>query len=113
VADIDLLMGADDARDLLRRTGAEAIATGGSDLFRSDLRGQFFAGTKPVDVMAGLRVNGAGGWLKVSLRTRREVRLEDSVLWVPEREELVTLFRLFGREKDLARAALLEALPGG
>jgi len=111
VADLDLLMMPDDARRLLQEAGLPAAPGATSALFRSELFGTIAGAALPIEVMGGLRVRGPGGWEAVTPATREPVRIGEAVLWVPSRGELIALLRRFGRAKDLARAALLEALP--
>jgi hypothetical protein len=112
VADIDLLADEADARAALEGADLAAAPGGGSELFRSAVFGTIPAAALPIEVMSGLSLRGAEGWRTVELRTRAPVRVGEAMLWVPERAELIALLRRFGRAKDLARAALLEALPG-
>jgi hypothetical protein len=112
VADVDLLCGEADARAVLAAPGLPAAPGGGSELFRSAVFGTIGAAL-PIEVMGGLALRSGKGWSRVTLATREPVRVGGATLWVPSRGELVALLRRFGRDKDLARAALLEALPRG
>lgn len=112
VADIDLLCDEGDARAVLACAGLAAAPGLPSDLFRSEVFGTV-AGALPLEVMGGLHLRGHGGWERVALATREAVRIGGATLWVPSRAELAALLRRFGRAKDMARAALLEALPPG
>lgn len=101
VADVDVLCGEVDARALIAALGGEVLAPAADPVFRSAVFGRCAATPLPVEVMAGLTVHGA----PVRLATRE---------WrggapTPLRAELAALLRRFGREKDLARAALLDA----
>lgn len=114
VADIDVLAQETDARAVLDRAGIAAAAGAGSERFRSAVLGRIAGGALPIEVMGGLSLHsGSAGWEPLSLRTREPVLLAGATLWVPARAELIELLRRFGRDKDLARAALLEAPPGG
>lgn len=112
VADIDLLMAPEDAQALLGDAAA-ARCEATSALFRSRVFGTVGEEPYRVEIMADLTVNTESGWRPVTLATREPARVGGATLWVPAREELIELLRLFGREKDLARAALLDALPPG
>jgi hypothetical protein len=60
--------------------------------------------------MAGLDVAVAGCWQRVEPRTRQRIMKSDGPLFVPDQQELLALFRLFGRPKDAPRIkALLSA----
>jgi hypothetical protein len=111
VADIDLLLDATDACAVLGAAGIAGRRGSGSRQFRSAVFGTVHAATFPVDVMGGLTIRASKGWRPVRLRTREPVMVAGATIWVPARIELIALLHRFGREKDLARADLLEALP--
>jgi hypothetical protein len=113
-ADIDLLMAReDDAARLLASQGAAAGPGQEDALFRSDTFGRWRAGGYDVEVMAGLHVRTVSGWTRVLPQSRCAVRCAGATVYVPDREALVAMLRLFGRPKDLTRAALLEASRDG
>jgi hypothetical protein len=109
IGDIDLLMSRGDAGRLFARRGLPLAPGPGGPLFRSALLGRWSAAGREVEAMAGLEVCGARGWVQVLPRGRAAVAVAGATLFVPPRDELVAILRLFGREKDLARAAALEA----
>jgi hypothetical protein len=109
VSDVDLLVSPRDGEALLARLGP----TGGptpSDRFRSDLFGRWDDLSLPVDIMAGFHALGSAGWQPIWPTTRVAIPLGDTRLFVPEIPELVAHCRLFGRPKDIARAAILQRL---
>jgi hypothetical protein len=110
VVDIDLLMSRRDAARLLRSRGLAPVPGAPSDRFRSTAFGRFDAGGFEVEVMGGLHLRVRGEWRPVRLRGRETVAVAGGLIHLPPRRELVTLLRRFGRDKDLARAAALEAL---
>jgi hypothetical protein len=110
VADLDLLTEEPAAAAVLREAGIPARPGDGSDLFRSAVFGRIEGGPLPIEVMGGLAVRGSHGWEPLRLTTRQAVCIGGARAWVPDRWELIALLRRFGRDKDLARAALLEAL---
>jgi hypothetical protein len=110
VGDIDLLMSRRDAGRLLRSRGLTPAPGAPSDRFRSATFGRFEAGSLEVEVMGGLHLREGLGWRALRLRGRQAVRVAGHSLYVPPRAELIALLRRFGRAKDLARAAALEAL---
>lgn len=59
--------------------------------------------------MAEFRVATAAGWTALMPRTRVRIAVEERDVFVPEREELAAMLRMFGRPKDLERARLLGA----
>ena len=110
VADVDLLVSEADARALLSAGGVKSRPGARSARFRSAVFGTLEGAPLPIEVMGGLALNEDGVWAPLRLETRERHCLGPSVLWVPARAELIALLRRFGREKDVARAALLEAL---
>ncbi|MGA1797589.1 hypothetical protein VH567_02275 [Sphingomonas sp. 4RDLI-65] len=107
VGDVDLVMSVGDARRLMDALGITPIEDGASSLFRSTLFGRWETPPLIVEIMAGFYVATAAGWTEVLPRTRMPVLVEGSVVYVPEREKLAGMLRLFGRPKDLERARLL------
>jgi hypothetical protein len=99
VADVDVLCGEADARALIAALGGEVLLSDADPVFRSAVFGRCVGAALPVEVMAGLAVRGE----PVRLTTREWI----GGVAAPSREELGALLRTFGREKDLARAALL------
>jgi hypothetical protein len=66
-------------------------------------------GLPDIEVMGGLEVNTAVGWQALAPRTRVPVRVRDATVYIPSLSEQAGIFRLFGREKDNAKARLAEA----
>jgi hypothetical protein len=110
IADVDLLTSEADAHRLLARLGASPAAPGGSKLFRSRVFGRTTGLPLPVEVMAGFEVREGPAWTTVAPQTRVAVDWTGGPLHVPAAAEQAALCRRFGRSKDLARAAALEAL---
>jgi hypothetical protein len=102
VGDVDLLMSRRDATQLLRRRGVEPRLGEANGQFRSDVFGRWQAGAFAVEVMGGFHVNGRE-LVPVS-------RVAAAGLFVPPVEELIAMCELFGRPKDVERAARLRAL---
>ncbi|HEY0412930.1 MAG TPA: hypothetical protein VGD66_07305 [Allosphingosinicella sp.] len=109
VADIDLLMGREDAARLLAARGVRPLPPDTDRRFRSDVFGRWQAGAFTVEVMGGLHICERDGWAPILPEGRDEVRLAGARLYVPPRRELIALFRRFGRDKDLERAHRLES----
>ena len=110
VADVDLLVSEADARRLLDRLSLRPFSPDPSDRFRSALFARLDALPLPLEVMAGLKVRAHGRWRPVVPRTRQCAARENRLLYVPDAAEQVRICRLFGRAKDLARAARLDEL---
>jgi hypothetical protein len=109
VADVDLLVSRRDGEALLARLGLETVLTS-SDRFRSDLFACWTGAPLPVDIMAGFHVLGADGWQEIRPVTRIALPFGGTTLPIPSIPELIEHCRLFGRPKDLARAAILQRL---
>ncbi|MCE3288158.1 MAG: hypothetical protein K0R83_170 [Caulobacter sp.] len=107
--DVDVISTPEGAAALLERLGGERVA-GASDRFRSVVFGKCLEGPLPVEVMGGFEVATAEGWAPVILRTRRRIAWPAGDLWIAEAAEQAAVCRLFGRPKDLARAAALDDL---
>ena len=107
IGDIDILVSSQDARQLSRKRHWENVASQGTDRFRSDLLLRPVIGNLQVEFMAGLQVRHKGSWHTVLPVTRQIIPLQGMSLFVPEQGELAEILHLFGREKDIARAALL------
>lgn len=107
--DVDLVTTPAGAIELLERLGGQVVVAG-SGLFRSEVFGKSLDGPLPIEVMAGLEVSTADGWTSVALRTRRRIAWPGGELWIAEAAEQAAICRLFGRPKDLRRAAMLEKL---
>ncbi len=106
--DIDVFA-ASDVIELARRgLGATAIPSG-SDRFRSSPYFQFEPeGGLPIDFMGGLEVLVANVWISLQIESRAAVTVGSITLFIPNLEEQARILHLFGRPKDLTRAALIQ-----
>lgn len=105
VADVDLLASRRDALAM----SAESVPQGrleGSDRFQSVYR-RYALCRVPVEIMGDLHVRVLDQWEPVRLVSRIPVAVRGEVLFIPNATEQLRLLRLFGREKDLSRAAAL------
>lgn len=109
--DIDVIATEDAARGLMERLGLANLADGGrgegAARFRSRVLLHPPLGVVPVEVFAGFEVFAEGRWQAVPMPRGTAARLGEAALPVATRAELARLFSLFGRPKDLRRAALL------
>jgi hypothetical protein len=106
IGDVDVLAGIADAHRLLSVPDAVPIDDGGNDIFRSDAFVRLTGLPLKVEILGGLRVRGK----PLTITTRVTIPVGKTPVYVPSREELVRIFRLFGRPKDMARAEVLAAL---
>ncbi len=107
--DIDVFA-ASDVIEAARRTLGVAASPSRSALFRS---APYFQ-AKPeggieIDFMGGLEVHAAGKWTSLHIESRISITYGNATFFVPSLEEQAAILRLFGRPKDLARAALISA----
>ncbi|MGR6327530.1 hypothetical protein ACU5AX_00525 [Sphingomonas sp. XXL09] len=107
VRDVDLLVDANIVGGLLSRLGIRPMAMAPDPLFHSAVFARWDGLPLPVEVMAGFCVAVQNTWHDVTPISRQRIMVDGSTVFVPEREELLALLRLFGRPKDLARAGSL------
>lgn len=108
VADVDLLMSVRDARRVLAVIGLAPQAGTASPHFKSKIFGCWHDPPLPVDIMGGFQVAASAGWRPVRLSSRERVTVDGHALHIPSTKELIGLYRVFGRPKDLQRALVLE-----
>ena len=107
IADVDVLLGARDARTLFDSLGLNSDPRP-DDRFRSDLFARWEEPPLAVEFMAGFAVCERGDWMPVEPVTRDAVTVGDGTLYVPALLELRMLFERFGRDKDLDRVRLID-----
>ena len=108
VGDVDVVTSVADARGLLAGPNAVAIDDGGKGSFRSEVFVHLTGLPMTVEILGGFSARGA----RLAIATRVAAPVGETLVYLPERKELVAILRLFGRPKDLARAAALAALGG-
>ncbi len=108
--DVDLLVSERDARCLTDLWGAEVETSPGTGLFRSRIFAKARIAPLPIEIMAGFEVMAAGAWTAVRPASRLAVAHGAGTIFIPSAAEQAQICRLFGRPKDLARVAALEAL---
>jgi len=113
IHDVDLLIEPHLADAVFDRFGIAPVAMPPDPLFRSLAFARWTVSPVPVDVMAGFAVAVAGQWQQVEPRTRQRIEIADGALFVPDRQELLDLLRLFGRPKDAPRIQALVAAGAG
>ncbi|MFI4959620.1 MAG: hypothetical protein ACHP7C_10750 [Lysobacterales bacterium] len=114
IGDLDLLTSRRDAdalidcwQDCLQATEVQE----GSDRFRSNFARFTFPGLL-VEVMGGLEVFSDGAWKVVAIAETVEVDVDGLNVFIPSTAEQVRVLEIFGRPKDLQRAALLKQQGG-
>lgn len=107
IADIDVLISVADAERLVRRHGYPNVAGTGTERFRSQILLRPDLGKIPVEIMAGFDALSEGAWHRVAIKERQEVTYRTAKTFIASRDDLLAVFRLCGRPKDLERMALL------
>lgn len=110
VADVDLLAQPDDARALLGRLRARWAAGEASDRFHSQVFGRWRGGPLPVEVLGGLHVRVGTAWVRLQPSSRQVLHCRGVRFYTPSIAEMIEICTMFGRDKDLERAARLERL---
>lgn len=108
--DVDLIVSERDAAALIGLWNARRADAAPSPLFRSKVFAKASIAALPIEIMAGFESFSAGAWTPVAPATRLAIPWKGSALYTPDAAEQAIICRRFGRPKDLARVALLEAL---
>ena len=108
--DVDLIVSERDARTLLQRWDAAPLEAAASPLFRSAIFAKAQVAPLPIEIMAGFEAFSGGAWSPVIPATRQAIDWKGRYLFTPSAAEQAAICRRFGRPKDLARVALLDAL---
>ncbi|MFC5526386.1 hypothetical protein ACFPPA_11645 [Rhodanobacter ginsengisoli] len=114
VADLDALTSRRDAESLIEHWQARrdpALPQEGVERFRSRFARFVFPGLA-VEVMGGLEVRGADGWMPVTIGEVVELDIAGVAVAVPTVAEQIRLLESFGRLKDRQRLLSLKLLTG-
>ena len=110
-ADVDIVGGRETIEAFLARLGPANAKPSENGRFRST---PFCCipvfGGLDIELMADLHVLSSGVWQPLILTTRVTLETEHGLVFVPALTEQVAVFELFGRPKDLAKAAMVRAL---
>jgi hypothetical protein len=106
IGDVDIVTSAPAARRLLAKPDIVVVDDGGTGVFRSEVFARLAGLPLKVEILGGLSVRGA----PLAIATRVAMAVGTSAVYVPSCDELVSIFRLFGRPKDIVRAEALAAL---
>lgn len=113
VADLDVLTSVRDAQTMTEHWRAQRdfdYKPADSARFRSHLA-RFHFGELPVEVIGGLELSGAQGWVPVRIGARAFVDIDGLSVPIPTIAEQIRVLESFARPKDFQRVALLKALP--
>ncbi len=110
VRDIDVLVSLSDAARLMQHWGSLDEVDGGTANYRSQHFLKPALGPVPVEIMAGYEICEKGRWLSVWPMTRDAIKIGSTTLFVPGDEELISIFRRLGRDKDFDRINAMTAV---
>ncbi|MET3437585.1 hypothetical protein [Sphingomonas sp. 1185] len=108
VNDVDLLVDPSLAPAVVERLGVSPLTLPPDPLFRSAIFARWDVPSVPVEMMAGFELSVGGVWRPVEPQSREWIVIDDAALFVPDRPELLSLLRLFGRPKEGPRIAAME-----
>ncbi len=104
----DILIGIEDVALIRALPGIGVRTPDDNGLFRSCFYAALDVAGVEVECMAGFELCHAGRWEPVRPRSRVFVEVgEGLAVPVPDRADMVAMLTRFGREKDMARIALL------
>jgi len=107
VGDLDVIVSVRDIEALHALGNLTFVDERSRDHFNSEKFGRCTIGDVEVEFFANLKVSAAGKWHLVSFDHADIIRCEGEDIRVPKRKDLIDLLELFGRDKDLRRAAAL------
>ena len=107
--DIDIIVSGGTAARLMDELSLVNYANPESQLFRSDylLRPKF--GPVPVEILGNFRIWIGQAWHPVRVAQVVEVKIESQRVFVPELNDLASIFDLSGRPKDVIRSAMIRS----
>lgn len=90
--------------------GQESIISTDHQHFRSNpYQRILITDATPIEVMGSLEVFDGMSWQSLQISSRVEIHGFDKPLWIPDTEDQIRIFELFGRPKDLAKAVILRS----
>lgn len=107
VRDVDVLLDPRDVDAVLTPLGLAPVRGSSDGRFRSETFVTWTGAVLPVELFAGFELFDGATWLSVLPSSRERKVVGTATLWVPSRAELHAMLLSFGREKDLARVALI------
>ena len=108
VADVDVIVSRRDLDALYAALPLTNTPETGKAMFVSERFGRWSEPPLDVEFMAGLEVLTDGKWQAAEPQTHVAVQSGTVTLYLPDKEDLVAILTLFGRDKDLRRAATLK-----
>jgi hypothetical protein len=108
VADIDVLVSPDDCERIVARHSVCNEADGGTQRFRSRAVLRPRLGPVAVEIMSDFEIFADGRWHSVEIETVAHMRLGSIDIPVAGIEDICSILKLSGREKDLQRLRLID-----
>lgn len=109
-ADLDVIVHAEEAISLAAAAGIDPGGEGGNDKFRSLLHLHLDGAPLIIDVMAGMSVHTAGGWVLYEVEETVEIEACGRRFRTVSLADLRRFYHLAGRAKDVDKIAALDAL---
>lgn len=109
-ADLDIIVHAEEAKALAAAAGIDPVGEGGNDKFRSMAHLHLSGAPLIIDVMAGMSVHTADGWVLYEVEETVELEAVGKRFRTVSLADLKRFYRLAGRAKDEAKIAALDAI---
>jgi len=109
-ADLDVIVREEEAQSLVAAAGVGPGGEGGNDRFRSLLHLHLGGAPLTIDVMAGMSVRTADGWVLYDVEETEEIEACGKRFRSASLADLRRFYRLAGRAKDVDKIAALDAL---
>ncbi|WP_370673648.1 hypothetical protein [Pleomorphomonas sp. PLEO] len=111
-ADLDVIVGAEEAKALAAAFGIDPGGEGGNDRFRSRVHLHLEGAPLVIDVMADMSIGTADGWMLYEIGEAQEIEVDGRQFRVASATDLRRFYSLAGRAKDDAKIAALARISG-
>ena len=108
IGDIDVLVSEGDAARLMSHHGLANDKDGGTSRYRSNYVLQPILGDLPIDLLAGYEIFYGETWRPIEPKSHQQVTYDGITFYVLADEELIALFEMLGRAKDLDRIRAMQ-----
>lgn len=108
--DVDYCASAEMIMRLIGSDIGQNTAQNGQKIFSNPYFTVTAEGGIPIDFMGDLSVYDGNKWQKLVFKSRKSIKFEFGDIYIPEVWEQIEILKAFGREKDLAKLPLLQAL---
>lgn len=110
MSDVDVLLSVADARRILPTIGIELRGGSAHEAFRSSIFGTWSGTALPIELMTDFHRLSGTEWLPVQPTTRQTTKVDDVVVFVPEKAELQAMLAAFDIPKDMERVQSLASM---